>query len=60
MKLQKAIEIAEIEETSDFVGITYDFEDAFRLLIEAGKRVKEARVKGTIWDYSLLPGETEE
>lgn len=60
MKLEKAIEILEIEESQDFQGITYDFEDACRLGIEALKAIKNVRLIDIFYAEGLLPGETEE
>lgn len=57
MKLEEAIKVMEAEEASDFAGITYDYEEAARLLIEAGKRIQKDR-QGTF--SILLPGETKE
>ncbi len=55
MKLEEAIKVMEVEEASDFAGITYDYEEAARLGIEAMKTIVKDR-KGTF--AILLPGET--
>ena len=58
MKLEKAIEITNFHIAEHTIHQSRDITDALKLGIEALKRVEEARVKGTIWNYSLLPGET--
>jgi len=60
VNIEKAIEILEIEEASDFQGITYDFEEAARLGIEALKRCQYIAEHTDRWAGVLLPGETEE
>ena len=59
MTIEKAIEILEIAEASDFAGITYDFEDAVLLGIEALKRVLDVRRFPEASNWRPLPGETE-
>ena len=60
MKLNKAIEIV-----TSFLDGTYDhrdqdLEDAFKLVIEAAKRIRQHRKSGAGWNPALLPGETKE
>ena len=58
MKIDKAIEILIDDKTNLLRCSVTELREAKQLGIEALKRVEAARVKGTIWDYSLLPGET--
>lgn len=60
MKLYRAIECLELM-LEAYID-QWDDEDiaSCKLGIEAGKRVEEARVKGAIFDYRLLPGETQD
>ena len=60
MKIEEAIEILSQHQKGTDPIYLPDLPDAEKLGIEALKRVKVARVKGTIWDYSLLPSETTE
>ena len=58
MKLEDAIKIREEAVEKASPTLCEEYLEADKLGIEALKRVEAARVKGTIWDYSLLPGET--
>ena len=57
MNIDKAIEILELECTSHKLKSDPDYLAAAKLGIEALKRCKAAKVKGTIWDQRPLPGE---
>ena len=59
MKVEKAIEILDLEITVDFEGNEKDRQDAIELGIEGLERVKAARLSPcTTADLELLPGET--
>ena len=60
MKLEKAIELLDLEISCDFEGNEKDRQDAVKLGIEALKRCQEARRKVYFTTRSLLPGETKE
>lgn len=60
MTLQKAIEILTDSLTIRPSIKDPDFDDASKLLIEAGKRCQDGRLKGYDFFGHLLPGETEE
>lgn len=60
MKIEEAINILHGYDTIPFAPPNSPFSDALRLGIEALKRCATAKVKGTIWDYRLLLGETED
>lgn len=57
MKLEKAIEIL-TKWRDEGEGESEALEKAENLGIEALKRVKEASLRGAIWNHSLLSGET--
>ena len=59
MKLETAIEITTNYLSGDEPDNPSDLPDAFRLLIEAGKRVQELRLRYNSGIPYWLPGETE-
>lgn len=60
MKLEKAIEILNDYFERETIVSEDDFWVAFKLGIEALKREKERRSYAQVFNYRLLPGETEE
>ncbi len=60
MKLEKAIEIVETCHGHGGIAHNKDYINAQKLLIEAGKRIKERRYLNTGSWLPLLPGETKE
>lgn len=60
MKLEKAIEILTTERERNFNYFNLDRKDAFKLGIEALKRVKAGRPPAPSLAYLTLPGETED
>ncbi len=60
MKLTKAIEILQLEQTVEFTGFIVDFNEAIKLGIEALKRVQSQRYSIPTRSISLLKGETKE
>lgn len=59
MKLPKAIEITSDPAWQDLTLHDPDFQEALRLLTEAGKRIQDIRTHKAYSMFPLLPGETE-
>ena len=60
MTLDRAIDILRQEEQGEFKGTFQARTIAYRLGIEAMRRIKEVRRFPRTWDARALPGETEE
>ncbi len=59
MKLDKAIEILELDKNCDYEGSSADLEAALQLGIEAMKRLREHRTEHIDITFRALPSETE-
>lgn len=58
MKLEKAIEIVSLSANAGMTTFNQDYKNAQKLLIEAGKRIEQCRIKDAALVELPLPGET--